>query len=143
MRRLLATRWRRRVAGAVAVYAVLEVVLASADFAPHALRLALVVGLGLGALGVLRDGLAGAATTWPRPAPAPVVPPGSETRLATYVRLVGDHLTARHPDGLLRDRLLALAEGGTADARPAHLDGPPRRLSRAEIDDHLRRLEEQ
>jgi hypothetical protein len=89
----------------------------------------------------------------------PISLPGSDVRLAAYVRLVENHLTARTPDHGLRDRLGALCDErlerrrGLRRTDPAargllggdllrYLEGPPRRLSRDEIDDYLRRIEE-
>lgn len=131
-------RWWWRTLGALLVYAVLEVVFTMVDFAPNALRLALLVGLCVAAVGLLRDSMGDAGADWAAPPVPSVVPPGSDLRLAAYVRLIEDHLTSRNPDGGLRDRLVTLSGGMLAE----DLAGPPRRLNRAEIDDYLRRIEE-
>jgi hypothetical protein len=131
-------RWRRRAGLALGVYAVLEIGLTLADFAPDALRLALLVAVCVAGAGLLRDSLDHASTPWaPPPAPS-IVPPGSDARLAAYVRLIENMQTARAPDGTLRDRLVRLSDQQLAD----QLSGPPRRLSLDEIDDYLRRIEE-
>ena len=131
-------RWQWRALGGLVLYAGLEVALAWLDFDPDPLRLALVVGVCVAAAGVLRDGIASTGREWTPPPAPPVVPPGSDSRLAAYVRLIEDHLTSRTPDGGLRDRLIVLSGGWLA----GELDGPPRRLTTGEIDDYLKRIEE-
>ena len=138
MRAVVPRRWRGRIVGALLLYAVLEVVLSLTDYAPDPLRLALLVGLCVAALGLLRDSLGDSAPLWAAEPVQPVVPEGSDARLAAYVHLVEDHLTSRTPDGALRDRLVTLSDQRLAD----DLAGPPRRLSPAEIDDYLRRIED-
>lgn len=139
MRAVLPRRWRGRIIGALLLFAVLEAALSAADYAPDPLRLALLVGLCVAAVGLFRDSLAGGAPLWTAEPVQHVVPEGSDARLAAYVRLVEDHLTSRTPDGALRDRLVALSGRRLAD----DLAGPPRRLSPAQIDDYLRRIEDQ
>lgn len=131
-------RWWWRALAALVLYAVLEVVFTMVDFAPNALRLALLVGVCVAAVGLLRDSMGDAGADWAASPVPPVVPPGSDLRLGAYVRLIEDHLTSRNPDGGLRDRLVTLSGGTLAE----DLAGPPRRLTRAEIDDYLRRIEE-
>jgi hypothetical protein len=132
-------RWWWRGLGALLLYAVLEVTLTLVDYAPDALRLALLVGVGVAATSLVLDGMAASGpAVWSDHPVHPVVPPGADLRLAAYVRLVEDHLTAPTPGAALRDRLVTLSDGRLA----GELSGPPRRLSRAEIDDYLRRIEE-
>lgn len=86
-------------------------------------------------------------------------PPGSDARLATYVRVLEDHRVAREPNSSLRDRLAALADERLqlhhglrlGDPRAhdllgpelaAALSGPPRRLRAAELDAYVSRIEE-
>jgi len=138
MRTLVPRRWRGRVVAAVLLYAVLGGVLSATDYAPDPLRLALLVGLCVAALGLLRDSLGEPAPLWAAEPVQPVVPEGADARLAAYVRLVEDHLTSRTPDGALRDRLVTLSDQRLAE----ELAGPPRRLSPAQIDDYLRRIED-
>ncbi len=124
---------------ALLLFAVLDVVFAVVDFAPDAPRLALLVLVGAAGVGLLLDSVDDGGPPWPDRGSRPVLPRGSDARLSSYVRLVEDHLTARTPDGGLRDRLVELSGGRLAE----ELGGPVRRLSRAEIDDYLRRIEEQ
>ena len=138
MRAVVPRRWRGRVVGALLLYAVLGGALSATDYAPDPLRLALLVGLCVAALGLLRDSLGDSAPLWAAEPVHPVVPEGSDARLAAYVRLVEDHLTSRTPDGALRDRLVSLSDQRLAE----DLAGPPRRLSPAQIDDYLRRIED-
>lgn len=84
---------------------------------------------------------------------------GQDSRLGMYTRAISGHLDARVPDHTLRDRLAALADvrlrqrhaTGLRDVSAtellgadaiAILTGPPRRLSREEIDRCVRRIEE-
>jgi len=138
MKALVPRRWRARVVVAGLLYAVLGGVLYATDYAPDPLRLALLVGLCVAALGLLRDSLGEPAPLWAAEPVQPVVPEGADARLAAYVRLVEDHLTSRTPDGALRDRLVTLSGQRLAE----ELGGPPRRLSPAQIDDYLRRIED-
>jgi len=133
-----AARWRWRAWLALATYAVLEIALSLLDFEPDALRLALLVALGVAGAGLLRDSIDHESTPWTPPPVPSIVPPGSDARLAAYVRLIESMQTARTPDGTLRDRLVRLSDQQLAE----ELAGPPRRLSLAEIDDYLRRIEE-
>ena len=130
--------WWWRAGIGLLTYAALEITFTLLGEAPDALRLALLVALATVALGLLRDGVELEAARWTPPPVPSVVPPGSDARLAAYVRLIEGMRTARTPDGALRDHLLALG-GGRLDEE---LAGPPRRLSLAEIDDYLRRIEE-
>ena len=132
------TRWRWRAGLALLVYAVLETASSLLGFAPDALRLALLVAVGTAALGLLRDSIDQETAEWTPPPGPPVVPPGSDARLAAYVRLIESMQTSRTPDGTLRDRLVRLSDQQLAD----ELAGPPRRMSLEEIDDYLRRIEE-
>ncbi len=131
-------RWGWLAVAGLLLYAVLEVVFTAVDFAPNALRLALLVGVCVAAVGLLSLSLSDSGPLWPgQPVRSPV-PPGSDPRLAAHVRLLEDHLTARTVDAGLRDRLVALSDGRLAD----ELAGPPRRMTPAQIDDYLRRIEE-
>ena len=131
-------RWWRRALGGLLLYAVLEIVFTVVDFAPDALRLALLVGVCVAAAGLVQDSLADAGPAWTVQPVQSLVPPGSDARLAAYVRLIEAHLTSRDPDGGLRDRLVTLSDGRLAD----DLAGPPRRLTTTQIDDYLRRIED-
>ena len=151
-------RWALRAAGAAALVLVLDIVLTLFDFAPDHLRLALLVALTVAVAGLLMDSLAESGPVWR------VEPMGTggvtatDPHLASYVRILESHLTARISDTALRNRLAALCDERLARRHaltrddPAaeallgsgllrDLAGPPRRLRREEIDDHLRRIE--
>jgi hypothetical protein len=97
------------------------------------------------------------------PAQLAAVPTASSSeldiRLATYVRMLEDHRTGSTPDSALRDRLARLADArllerlalsrsdpeGRERLGPEVLsviEGPARRLTVAEVDRAVRRLEE-
>jgi hypothetical protein len=151
-------RWTRRAAAAAVLVVALDIVFVLLDFAPDHLRLALLVALAVAVTGLLVDSLAESAPVWR------VEPMGTggvtatDPHLASYVRILESHLTARTSDTALRDRLAALCDERlarrhalTRDDRAAEallgsallrdLAGPPRRLRRDEIDGHLRRIE--
>lgn len=153
------SRWVRRAAAAAALSVVLDIALTVFDFAPDHLRLALLVTLAVAAVGVLSDSIADEPPVWR------VEPMGTggvtatDPHLASYVRILESHLTARTADSSLRERLAALcderlarrhsltrqdpaAESLLGSALLRDLAGPPRRLRREEIDGHLRRIEE-
>jgi len=152
-------RWLRRAAGAAALAFGLDVVLTLFDFAPDHLRLALLVALGVAVIGLVSDSLGEEPPAWR------VEPMGTggvtatDPHLASYVRILESHLTARTADTGLRDRLAKLCDERLArrhaltredpeaevllgSALLRDLAGPPRRLRREEIDGHLRRIEE-
>jgi hypothetical protein len=132
---------------ALLVFAVLDVVLAITHFAPDAFRLALLVLVCAAGVSLLFDSAHDeAAAPWPDHDSRPVLPPGADPRMAAYVRLIEDHLTARAPDRALPDRLVELSGGSLAGELAGDLAGeprPPRRLTRHQIEDYLRRIEEQ
>ncbi len=138
---------------------VLDILLTLFDFAPDHLRLALLVALAVAVTGLLMDSLAESGPVWR------VEPMGAggvtatDPHLASYVRILESHLTARasdtgaaRPAGGLCDERLARRHALTRDDPAAEallgsallrdLAGPPRRLRREEIDGHLRRIEE-
>jgi len=129
---------------ALLVFVVLDVLLALTHFAPDALRLALLVLVCAAGVSLLYDSVHdGAAAPWPDHDSREVLPAGADPRLGAYVRLIEDHLTARAPDRALQSRLVEMSGAGVADELGEELAGPPRRLRRAEIEDYLRRIEEQ
>jgi hypothetical protein len=151
--------WWWRLALALALFAVLQAVLAHFDYGPRPLRLGLVVALGVVVAGLVHDTLGDPGQLWTLSSVWPITPAGSDARLAGYVRLLEGHLTARTPDAGLRDRLAALCDERLDRRRGLRrtdpeaaallgpdlvrdLSGPPRRLSPQTIDDHLRRIEE-
>ncbi|MGZ4446313.1 MAG: hypothetical protein ACXVWZ_10240 [Nocardioides sp.] len=152
-------RWWRRAGVGLAAFAVAEVLLSVLHFDPDAARLGLLVALGVTAAWLLRDALVDAGPDWEVPRSTTPVPRGADHRLASYVRLVEGHLTASSPDGALRDRLATLCDQRLGRRHGLHhtdpearallgpdladdLQGPPRRLTRRRVEDHLRRIEE-
>ena len=152
-------RWWWRLGAAALLFAALEVSFVLADFGPDALRLGLVVAVVMATWALAMDTLVDSGPSWDVDAVHPTRPPGQDARTARYVSLLESHVTARTPDGALADRLGALADlvlrqrhgidrtdaGASALLGPdlsAVLDGPPRRLSRAEIERCVRRIEE-
>lgn len=149
----------RRVVWAAVLFAVLYAGFAVLDFEPHPLPLLLLVVVGVAAVGLVVDGLGGEEPSWTVDMARWASPPGQDPRLAIYLRLLESHLTTATPDPALRDRLAAIAalrlqQGhGVAGPGPrrdallgpdltAVLDGPVRRLSRAEITRCVQRIEE-
>jgi hypothetical protein len=148
----------RRAAGAAALLVILDVLLTVFEFAPDHLRLALLVVLGVAVTGLLTDSLAEGPVWRVEPTGTGGVS-ATDPHLASYVRILESHLTARTADTALRDRLATLCDERLARRHaltrddPAaaallgsgllnDLAGPPRRLRREEIDGHLRRIEE-
>lgn len=152
-------RWWRRVVGGVVAFAALETVLVLLRADPDAVRLGLLVATCVAVLGLLLDALSDGGVRWDVEVARPPVRERGDPRLAAYERLLEAHLAARSPDPALRDRLAALADRvlaqrhgvDRADPRAAALlgpevstllAGPPRRLTPAEIDRCLTRIEE-
>jgi hypothetical protein len=152
-------RWVRRASGAAAVVVVLDIVLSVFDFAPDHLRLALLVALGIAVTGLLSDSVGESGPVWRVEPMGRAGATATDPHLASYVRILESHLTARTADTALRDRLATLCDerlsrrhGLTRDDPAAEallgpglmreLTGTPRRLRREEIDGYLRRIEE-
>lgn len=148
-----------RVAFALGLFVVLQVIFSAVDFEPHAVKLALLVALCAAAAGLVRDMLNDGGPGWRVRTVQPITPPGADHRLAAYVRLVEGHLTAGTVDRGLQTRLAILCDErllrrhGLRRSDPAAEDllgadllrdlaAPPTRLTRARIDDYLRRIEE-
>ena len=152
-------RWVLRAAGAAVLAVALDIVLSIFDFAPDHVRLALLVALGVAVMGLVSDSVGQPGAVWR------VEPMGrggviaTDRHLASYVRILESHLTARTADTALRARLAALCDerlsrrhGLTRDDPGAEallgpellheLAGPPRRLRREEIYRYLRRIED-
>lgn len=151
-------RWVRRAAAAAALLLVLDVLLSVFEFAPDHVRLALLVALAVAVAGLLLDSLAEGPVWYVEPMGTGGVT-ATDPHLASYVRILESHLTARTADTALRDRLASLcderlarrhaltrddpaAEALLGSALLHDLAGPPRRLRREEIDAHLKRIEE-
>ncbi|MCW2798249.1 hypothetical protein [Nocardioides sp.] len=152
-------RWWPRVAFAGVLFVALEVLFVQVQFEPDFLRLLLLVALGVALVGLVLDSLPDVAPLWQVRAVRPSTPPGQDHRTSLNLRIIEGHLTGRTPDAALRDRLAALAEQvlrvrhdvGRDEARAVELLGPelyrvltepPRRLSRAEIERCVQRIEE-
>ena len=157
--------WRRTLAGTIVMTALTWLVLVLLDFEPDPVRLPLLV-LAL----VLVMLLVSDATSWDEQTvrlgevddAEPVRPPGEDARLSFLVRVLTQHESARIPDGRLAACLAELADRRLEQRhgvrrsrdpeRAAELLGPDltrvlseppgRRLSLAEIDQHVRRIEE-
>ncbi len=151
--------WMRRAGAGVVAFAGLEVLLVVVGADPDPVRLALLVAVGTAVFGVLVDALATPESTWAVEVERPAAQESGDPRLVRNVALLEAHLSSRAPDHTLRDRLAVLTDQvlrqrhgvrrTDAAARDllgpeltAVLDGPPRRLSRAEIDRCLTLLEE-
>jgi hypothetical protein len=152
-------RWVRRAAAAAALVLALDIVLTLFEFAPDHLRLALLVALAVAVTGLLLDSLGEGGPVWRVDSVGTRGPTGTDPHLASYLRILESHLTARHADTALRDRLAALCDERLArrhaltrddpaaeallGPRLLHdLAGPPRRWRREEIDGYLRRIEQ-
>ena len=148
-----------RLAGAALMTVGLYVLFLVLEFEPHALPLALLVAVSVAAVGLVVDGLGTGDQSWTVEITRPATPPGQDPQFSRYLRTIESHLTAQTPEPALRDRLGELAarrleqrhgvrrDDPRADVLlgpdlTAVLDGPPRRLTRAEIDRCVRRIEE-
>jgi len=148
-----------RPVAAVALALVLYVVLALLHFDPDPLRLGLLVLVGVAAATLFVDAFDTGAGGWELQAGHWTIPAGQDQGFSAYLHAIEHHLTVDVPDGALRDRLARLAalrleqRHGLVLGDPRAdellgpeladvLTGPPRRLSRAEIDRCVRRMEE-
>jgi hypothetical protein len=144
---------------AVALALVLYVVLALLHFDPDPLRLGLLVLVCVAAAALFVDAFDTRGEGWELQQAHWVTPPGQDQGFSSYLHAIEHHLTVDVPDGALRDRLARLAalrleqRHGVVLGDPRAddllgpelvdvLSGPPRRLSRAEIDRCVRRMEE-
>jgi hypothetical protein len=126
---------------------------------PRLLPMLLFSSAVVGIVGLVRDTLGFDAVEWTAVAGSPhTTMYARDGGLFGNVRLLENHLSARDPDAALRGRLLRLTEGrlsqlGLRRRDPevvarlgptltGVLDGPPRRLGVAEIDECIRRIEE-
>lgn len=152
-------RWWRRAGAGLVVFVALEVGLGLAEVGPDPVRLALLVATGVAVLGLALDALSDPAPSWDMEVERPSVRDGGDPRLSLYVNLLEAHLAARSDDAALRDRLGSLADQvlrqrhgvRREDPRAADLlgpeltavlTGPVRRLSPADVDRCLTRIEE-
>jgi len=160
--------WSRRswssVAGAALVAALIWLLLALLDFEPDPVRLPLLVALLIAVGQLLSDALGTEEPVlrlWAVDVEDPLRPAGQDARLSYLVQVLAQHQVARHPDGRLVECLAELADRRLLQRhgvrrqedpeRTAELLGrdlsrvltetPGRRLSTAEIDRHLQRIE--
>lgn len=152
----------RRLGGRLAVVVVggaaLWVVLSLIGDAPRLVPLTGILLVIAAVGGAIYDALAWHGPTWPVPSSAPSAP-GRDRHLAVYERILESNATSDAPDERLRDSLRRLVDlrleqrrGLTRDDPMAAdllgpdllrlLSAPPRRVSRRELDAHLRRIEE-
>ncbi len=144
---------------ALAVYAGAYALTVQLNWDPEPVRLALVLGLTLALVELVLSAFEPSWQSWRVDSLGPVGQPGRDAQFSTYLRILEGHLTAKHPDAAFRERLAALADRRLMqthgvrrdDERAAallgsallrDLDGPPRRMSIGEIEQHLTRIEE-
>lgn len=149
--------WRTVVALALAL--VLYVVLALLDFDPDPLRLTLLVLVCVAAVALFADAFDTGEAAWDVEVARWAPQPGQDRGFASTLHAIEHHLTVDVPDSDLRDRLARVAalrleqRHGMVLGDPRADDllgpeltdivtGPPRRLSRTEIDRCVRRMEE-
>ena len=155
----MSRRWVVRAGVLAALVGCLYVGFARFDYAPRLLPLALLATVCVAVTWLVIDVLGDLGPGWDVAPTTPSAVTGQDARLATYLRVVEGHATSNAPDGALRDRLARLADQQLMrrhgirrdDPRAldhlgqelqAMLDGPPRRLGVAEMDRHVRRIEE-
>ena len=151
--------WVTRLGWLLAAVVGFNLALVVLDYEPRLVRVTLLTTLCIAVTWVVADVLGDLGPGWRVRLDAPLTEPGHDHRLAAYLRVVEGHLTSSTPDAGLRDRLARLVDHRLARRHGlrrhdpeaverigpdllAVLDGPPRRLSAAEIDRHLRRIEE-
>ena len=151
--------WVLRLGWLLGSVVVLNLALIVLGYEPRLVRVALLTTVCVAVAWLVIDVLGDLGPGWRVRIDAPLTEPGHDHRLAAYLRVVEGHLTSSTSDPALRDRLGRLVDRrlarryGLARHDPeaaarigpdllAVLDGPPRRLSAAEIDRHVRRIEE-
>ncbi len=151
--------WVTRLGWLLAAVVGFNLALVVLDYEPRLVRVALLTTVCIAVTWLVSDVLGDLGPGWRVRLDAPLTEPGHDHRLAAYLRVVEGHLTSSTPDAGLRDRLARLVDHRLARRHGlrrhdpeaverigpdllAVLDGPPRRLSAAEIDRHVRRIEE-
>ena len=165
MRRLSRPGGWQSIVGAVLVAVLTWLVLVLLQFEPDPVRVLLIVALVAAVSHLLGEALGAQepmVRQWMTDVEESVRPAGQDARLSFLVRVLTQHQVARHPDAHLAECLTELADrrlqqrhGVRREQEPeraAQLLGPDlsrvlteapgRRLSPAEIDRHLRRIEE-
>jgi hypothetical protein len=151
--------WWRWLATTLIVFGVGWALLANLDTAPRPFQLLLLVLLLMAVLALANVSLISDGPDWSVDSVAGVSPPGQDTRLGMYTRVISGHLDSRDLDSSLRDRLAELADRrlrqrhGTALHDPGAprllgadvvelLTGPPQRLTRTQIEQCVQKIEE-
>jgi hypothetical protein len=151
--------WWRWLALTLGAFGGTWVLMSAFDVGVRPGRLLLLVAVVMAVLALANISVVGDGPDWSVDSIQPVSPPGQDTRLGMYTRVISGHLDARQLDPALRDRFADLAdrllrqrhgiglrEPGAADLLGVEvagiLTGPPRRLSRAEIDRCVTTIEE-
>ena len=151
--------WWRWLAATLVGYAGTWGLMAAFDVSVLPWRLLLLVAVVTAVLALVNVAVVGDGPDWSVDTIASVSPPGQDTRLGMYTRVISGHLDARQLDPSLRDRFADLADRrlrqqhgvGLRDPGAVALlgrevtgvlTGPVRRLSRAEIETCVRAIEE-
>ena len=151
-------RWMGRfVLGALAVVAI-ELGARYEHVRPDHLRLSLVVAVVVAVVGLMLDAALMGSADWEVSSRTTIQPPGQDSGLSLYVRMMESHLSSRVPDPVLQSRLRRLVDDrlrrrGLRPQDPearslvgpdlaAALEGPPRKLSKAELAVFVHRIEE-
>ena len=128
------------------------------DTRPRPLPTLLLVVAVVAILGMLSDSSGSDPADWSPATEYAGSAAGQDAGLASNMRLLENHLTAREADPILQARLTRMTDDrlahlglsrGDPDVRrrlgptlTGVIDGPPRRLQRAEIEECVRRIEE-
>ena len=150
--------WWGWLAATAVVYGAIWLMLTGLDTQPRPGPLLLLVALVMAVLALVNINVTGDGPSWEVHPSQPVTEPGQDARLGMYTRVISGHLDAKTIDPALRDRLADLASAllrqrhGLGLHEPAAtellgrevadlLTGPPRRLSRGEIEAAVRTIE--
>ena len=150
--------WWGWLAATAVVYGAIWLMLTGLDTQPRPGPLLLLVALVMAVLALVNINVTGDGPSWEVHPSQPVTEPGQDARLGMYTRVISGHLDAKTIDPALRDRLADLASAllrqrhGLGLYEPAATDllgrevadlltGPPRRLSRGEIEAAVRTIE--
>ena len=151
--------WWRWLATTLIVFGVGWALLANLDTAPRPFQLLLLVLLLMAVLALANVSLISDGPDWSVDSVMAVSPPGQDTRLGMYTRVIAGHLDSRDPDPALRDRFAELADRrlrqrhGMAIRDPGAtrllgadvvelLTGPAKRLTRDQIQHCVQKIEE-
>jgi hypothetical protein len=151
-------RWVARALLALVAVLVLAAFDAIEHTSPRLVPTVLMVCAVVAIAGMVVDSAGAAPPDWPTDSEYGGVSVGQDQGLAGNARLLENHVSARHPDPLLRGRLAVMTDDRLArmglrrgDPGVAQrlgptlsgvLDGPPRTLRLSEIEECIRRIEE-